>query len=322
MTRFDHAFAPVAVSTRSGFDESLFFGAGVVVDVEGAIACALGDPHVDVYARSSLKPLQASAMTELGLALPDHLLAIVCASHDGAPIHLEAVRRLLDLFDLDIADLQNTPSMPLDDTARAAAEQAGAAPSSLQQNCSGKHAGMLATCRINGWPLDEYLAPDHPLQLSITSTIERLAGPIAHIGVDGCGAPAHAFELLDLARAFSSIVRSESGVASAMTSRPELVGGPTRDVTMWMRAVPGLMLKDGADGVMAGALPDGSAFALKIGDGSDVARRVVTAEALRELGVDVDRVAAETVTATRADVLGHGDVVGHVEALPWARWNS
>src|SRR6187401_2342132 len=126
MTRFDGAFEPIAFSTRSGFDESLYHGAAVALGPDGRTIASLGNPDIAVYPRSSLKPMQATAMVECGLELPGDLLAIVCASHDDSA-------------------LRNTPSYPLEEAARIDAERRGEGPTALHQNCSGKHAGMLAT---------------------------------------------------------------------------------------------------------------------------------------------------------------------------------
>jgi L-asparaginase II len=317
MTRFDTSFAPLAVATRSGYDESLFHGAAVALAPDGSIVATVGDPTVAVYPRSSLKPMQATAMSELGLVLPDDLLAIVCASHDGCEIHTTAVERVLDQFELTEADLRNTPSLPYNAAAREEAVREGKTPTSIEQNCSGKHAGMLATCRINGWSLADYLEPDHPLQAAITGSFRAHGSSVHHVGIDGCGAPTHAIELVDLARAFAEIASKGTDVAAAMIARPDLVGGPTRDVTLWMQAIPGLVAKDGADGVMAGALPDGRAFALKVASGDDGARRAATAEAFRVLGLDVDGELGSTLAVTRPVVLGHGRDVGRVDPLPW-----
>ncbi len=135
------------------------------------------------------------------------------------------------------------------------------------------------------------------------------------MGIDGCGAPTHAIGLADLARSFAAIARSQSDVARSMSARPDLVGGHERDVTRWMAALPGLVMKDGADGVMAGAFPDGRAFALKIASGVDGARQSATGQALRVLGVPVDDLAGQVPDGPR--VLGHGNEVGRIEALPW-----
>lgn len=319
MTRFDRSFEPITVTIRSGLEESLHHGAGVALDETGELLARMGDPDLVVYPRSSLKPLQASAMVRLGLDLPDTLLAVVCASHDGASVHLEAVREILGLFDLDESDLRNTPSRPVNAAERSKARAAGIAPSSLQQNCSGKHAGMLATCRINDWPVTTYLESDHPLQQAIITALNDFGCTVQHVGTDGCGAPTHAVELRALAGAFASIASSDSSVMRAMTSNPDLVGGPSRDVTVWMQAIPGLMLKDGADGVMAGAFTNGKAFAYKIADGSPAARQATIVGALNAMNIDIGDVDAETISQLEVAVHGGGRRVGEFRPLEWVQ---
>ena len=321
MSRFVGAVAPIAVTDRSGLDESIHHGAGVALHGVDVVA-TVGDPDLVVYPRSSLKPLQADAMVALGLDVPDDQLAVACASHDGADVHLRTVRRLLADHGLSEADLANTPARPFGSHARAAARLAGVEPSSLQQNCSGKHAAMLATCVVNGWPTAGYVDPGHPLQQAITAHLEALGCAVAHVGVDGCGAPTHAFALRDLASAFAHLAQSGSRVARAMRAHPVLVAGEDRDVTAWIRSLPGLIAKKGATGVMAAGLPDGRGVAFKIADGSDVARRAGTPEALRAAGVDVDTLAADAVNAARVPVLGHGREVGVVRALNWSTCGS
>ncbi len=312
------AFAPVAITTRSGFDESVHFGAVVGLGPTGDIEFAVGDPHVLIYPRSSNKPMQAVAMVRAGLDLPAELLALVCASHDGTPAHLDAATRILASAGLTPDALANTPSMPLDDASARAVLRGGGGPTALQMNCSGKHSGMLATCVCNGWAHDaSYLDVDHPLQAAITSAIDDLCEePHAHIGVDGCGAPAHAMSLIGLARAFRNIANGTSGHAGdavyrAMTEHPQMVGGTERDVSHFMRTVPGMMAKDGADGVFAAAFPDGRAIALKIADGGDRARPPVMVAALRRMGVDV----SEVVALVEQRIMGHGQPVGVVRAV-------
>ncbi len=313
-----HAFAPIAVTSRSGADESVHWGALVALAPDGSVELAVGDPEVVIYPRSSNKPMQAVAMVRAGLELAPELLALVCASHDGTPRHLAAAQRILAGAGLDEAALANTPDLPLDDAAAAAVLRAGGARTTLQMNCSGKHSGMVATCVRNRWAHDaSYLSLDHPLQRRITSTIAELAGePIGHIGVDGCGAPAHMLSLVGLARAFRSIATGGAGAAgaqvyTAMTQHPEMVGGERRDVTAFMRHVPGLMAKDGAEGVMAAALPDGRAIALKVADGANRARPVVLLAALERLGVATDALAPLVTEPLR----GHGAPVGEVRAV-------
>jgi L-asparaginase II len=317
-TELARAFAPVAITTRSGVDESVHWGALVALAPDGSIELAVGDPEVSIYPRSSNKPMQAVAMVRAGLDVAPELLALVCASHDGTPAHLAAARRILAGAGLDESALANTADLPLDDAAAEAVLRGGGERTALQMNCSGKHSGMVATCVRNGWVHDaSYLAAEHPLQQAITATIAELAGePIEHIGVDGCGAPAHVLTLTGLARAFRSIAVGDAGaagdrVAAAMTAHPEMVGGERRDVTAFMRHVPGLMAKDGAEGVMAAALPDGRAIALKIADGANRARPALMLAALERLGVPTDGLADRVLEPIR----GHGRPVGAVRAL-------
>jgi L-asparaginase II len=174
---------------------------------------------------------------------------------------------------------------------------------------------MLATCVHNNWDRATYLHVDHPLQQRITEMVPELSGEEASfIGIDGCGAPAHALSLTGLARAFRSVAIAKEGtpasqVAHAMRTHPEMVGGPTRDITLLIQGVPGLMGKDGAEGVFAIAMPDGRAIALKISDGANRARPPVMKFALQALGIDVSNVDAR---AFESPIMGHGNVVGSV----------
>ena len=311
-------FAPIAVAERSGCDESLHYGAGVVLAPDGTRRASIGDPSLAVYARSALKPLQATAMLSLGLDISPELLAVVCASHNGDPEHIDAVRRLLAEYDLTESDLRNTSSPPLSSTARRVNVAAGIEPAPIYMNCSGKHAGMLVTCRINGWPIQSYLDPDHPLQAAIGSTLSDLGAHVDHVGVDGCGAPTHVVSLEQLAGAFATLVGTP--VHTAMTWWPQLVGGQDRDVTRWMSAVPGLLAKEGAAAVMAFVLADGTAGAYKIADGIDAVRKVVFPTALRYAGVTVDDL-SDALDSSHVSVFGHGEPVGEIRPLEWT-WSS
>jgi L-asparaginase II len=316
MSRAD-AFVPIAQTTRSGAPESVHFGAVVALDRDGAIVARAGDPNVVIYPRSSNKPLQATAMVANGLVLPPELLALVCASHDGTPDHLEGVRRILATAGLDESALRNTADLPLDRGSAEDVLRGGGTRTPLQQNCSGKHAGMLLTCAVNGWPLDTYLDLQHPLHQAIDGLLPSLTGdPLGHIGIDGCGAPAHAMSLLALARAFRNMATGAAGdagrqVVDAMRAHAEMVGGERRDVTRFMRHVPGLVAKDGAEAVFVAALEDGRAVAVKVADGGERACPVAVVSALHILGVDVSEVAP----LVRRTILGHGQEVGAVTLL-------
>jgi L-asparaginase II len=309
------AFVELAVTTRNGHDESVHYGAVVALESDGSVAFALGDAGAVVFPRSSTKPIQATAMVASGLSLPPRLLALVCASHDGRAEHLSTAKEILATAGLTEDALGNTADYPLDPDAQDAAIRAGGVKTALQMNCSGKHSGMLATCVHNGWDLESYLHVDHPLQKRITEMVPQLAGEEASfIGVDGCGAPAHALSLTGLARAFRSVALAPSSsaagqVATAIRQHPEMLGGPTRDITLLIQGVPGLMGKDGAEGVFAIALPDGRAIALKISDGANRARPPVMKFALQALGVDVSAVDPRAFDSV---IFGHGKPVGSV----------
>ena len=295
----------------------MHLGHVVVLAPDGSVRLALGDPDVTIWPRSSLKPVQAVAMLEHGLDVAGADLALVCASHSGEPGHLDVVRGLLAGAGLTEDDLQNTPDWPLAPDAAWERRAAGYGPASLTQNCSGKHAGMLATCRVAGWSTADYLDPGHPLQRAVVRTTVALTGaPVAHVTVDGCGAPLLSTTLTGLARALGTVAATAGDgsapgrVGHAMAAHPWHVGGTGRDVTAAMQAVPGLVAKDGADGVYAAGLPDGGAVALKVLDGSGRPRAAVLAAALAVAGVDPALVA----DVGRTPVLGHGRPVGAVRA--------
>lgn len=315
----DVGAVPLARVVRGDLVESVHTGHLVVLAPDGSVRLTLGNPTAVIWARSSLKPLQATAMVRAGLDLERAALALACASHSGEPVHLTGVRAILGAAGLAEGDLQNTPDLPFGRAAALAWQVAGRGPTSLTQNCSGKHAAMLATCVAAGWSTADYLAPDHPLQRAVRAEIERLTGvPVAHATVDGCGAPLFSTTVLGLARAFGRIAAAprrdpaapEAQVASAMSTHPALVGGTGRDATRAMAAVPGLVAKDGADGVYAAGLPDGGALAFKVLDGGDRPRPALLAAALAVAGVHSDDIRALGHTP----VLGHGRPVGAVTA--------
>lgn len=304
----------VAEVWRNGWVESVHHGSVVGLAADGSVAFAIGQPEALTYARSSAKPLQGLTMVRLGLDLKDELLALACASHPGEPFHIDGVRRILAGAGRTPDDLQCTPDLPRHEPSRAELLVAGTAAAPLYMNCSGKHAAMLATCVRNGWPTATYRDPAHPLQVAIRETIGELAGePVAKTAVDGCGAPLFGFSLIGLARAFHTVAVAADGTAehrvrSAMAGYPEWVGGTGSDVARLMRALPGAMAKNGAEGVHAVGLPDGRAVAMKIADGSARARSVVMAAALRRLGVPGESLAE----LAEVPVLGHGEPVGAI----------
>lgn len=312
--------APVLVEVvRSGFVECLHRGSVVALEADGSVAFALGDPERPILPRSSNKPMQAVAMLRAGLDLDGKLLALACASHSGEPFHLDGVREILAGAGLDESALQTPPDYPVDEVEKVAYVARGGQPAALAMNCSGKHAAMLATCVRNGWPTTSYRDPVHPLQHAVREAIEDLAAErVSATGVDGCGAPVFGLTLAGLARAFRAIALAGDGtaeqrVATSIRSHPTWLGGTRRDVTRLIEGVPGLIAKDGAEGVYAAALADGRAVALKIEDGGQRARPPVMAAALARLGVDAP-VLAEMSSAA---LLGGGEPVGDVRFAGW-----
>ena len=301
----------LAEVVRSGYVEGTHHGSVVALRPDGSVALAVGDLERPVFPRSSNKPLQAVSLLDAGWQPgSEEQLALATSSHNGEPGHLAVVREILG--ELGVEAL-GTPAMPpLDEPSWYAIVRAGGEATPLTMNCSGKHAAMLRTCATNGWDVASYLSVDHPVQRACLQGIERLAGePVRHVAVDGCGAPQHALTLPGLARAFTSLVLGgphERRTADAMRSHPWLVGGTGRDVTQLMEGVPGLVAKDGAEGVYAAALADGSSVALKINDGAGRARTPVLVAALRALGVEAE--VLEQLATT--PVLGGGKPVGQV----------
>ena len=210
-------------------------------------------------------------MLKAGLVVDDKELAMICASHSGNQIHIDLVTKILEKRNIPLTALKNAIDKPLGEKEKI---NWGDKPGTqLTQNCSGKHAGMLLTCKINGWDMDSYLEMNHPLQIAIKNEIELLAGEkVSASTLDGCGAPLFAISLTGLAMAIQSLVKSNQPIykqiVKACTTYPELVAGEGRLTTRMMRGVPGLFMKEGAEGVEVCALSDGRLIAIKIIDGS------------------------------------------------------
>jgi L-asparaginase II len=308
---------------RSGFAESRHRGAIVITGPDGSVLHQAGAVDVPIFPRSSNKPMQAVAMVSSGLELEGELLALAAASHAGEDFHVAGAQKILAGAGLTEDALHCPPDLPGDEDAANAVICAGGQRRRLYMNCSGKHAAMLATCVAAGWDTATYTDPGHPLQVEVKRTIERLTGEQITVppGVDACGAPVFAVSLTGLARAFGALVTAEPGsrerkVADAMRANPRWTSGSKRPDREVVEAVPGLLLKSGAEGVQGFALADGRAVAIKVDDG-DAARRVripATIAALRALGVDAD-VPDEL---GRPLLYGGGRVVGEVRiSLPF-----
>ena len=318
-----YGYVPVAAVERNGFDEGYHFGRVVGLDADGVEVFSHGDVDAPVHPRSANKLMQASGMRSLGLPLQGELLALSAASHWGAPEHLDGVRSILAGAGLDDSALQTTPDLPEDPDARRAVLCADGVPRPIFHGCSGKHAAMLAVCVRHGWDLDTYLSPEHRLQIDLRAAVEDDTGhEVFHTAVDGCGAPAWAISLRALAQVYRAAVLADPGtplrdVADAMRAHPQMVCGEGSEVTGLMRAIPGLLMKDGAQSVYVAALADGRVVAVKVADGTFRAGQAVVVAALRRLGAadvpGVDQAALQTWGTV--PVLGHGAPVGRIRPL-------
>lgn len=317
--------AELAVVERGGFVESRHGGSAVVLGPDGTVTRSIGDPGGIIFPRSSLKPFQAVAVLSSGVALDGAAAALATASHAGTPAHIAVVRSMLAQAALPESALHCTADWPLDRDARDDLVRAGIGAAPLYMNCSGKHASMLLACVKNGWPLESYLDPRHPLQLQVRDVVERLTGEkIAATAVDGCGAPIHAISLTGLARGIHRITtasasspfalyRNAALLTKAVLNNGWAIDGPGRANTVVIDKL-GVFTKGGAEGVMIMAAPDGTTVALKMLDGSARAATIVALALLAQAGA-IDASAPDSLAAELGlDVLGGGKPVGRIRA--------
>lgn len=257
---------------RAGIVESTHSGHLALINSDGSIRAAIGNVDAPMYPRSSIKSFQAAGMVRNGLQLSPKQLAIVCASHSGSHDHFETVESILHGAGLRVEDLQNSFDAPLGKAERLA--WGSNPPTRLAMGCSGKHAGMLATCVVNGWDTKSYLDPEHPLQKAIRQEIQALVGePVITTTIDGCGAPLFAITTKNFALGAHKMRISKDPVlqevVAACLANPEMVAGIGRLTTTLMTRFPDLFMKDGAEAVELLSLGDGRACVYKVSDGGD-----------------------------------------------------
>jgi L-asparaginase II len=297
---------------RSGFAESRHRGSVLALGADGQPVLRAGPVTQPMFPRSANKPLQAAALLRAGLDLDGKLLALAAASHSGEDFHVAGVREILARAGLTESALGCPPALPMDEQAQREVLRRGGGPDRVHMNCSGKHAAMLASCVASGWPVASYLDPAHPVQAAIRGTLQDLAAEqIETVGVDGCGAPLFALSLTGLTRALRVLITAPAGsperrVADAMRTYPDWTSGSRRPERALMAAVPGLLVKSGAEGVEGLALADGRAAAYKIEDGASRIRPAVSVAVLRRLGVASD----PGVDGAVLDQIGHVPVFG------------
>ncbi|MFT2817877.1 asparaginase [Leifsonia sp. A12D58] len=314
----------LAVVERNGFIESRHAGSAVVMTGEGEILRTLGDVTTPIFPRSTLKPFQAIAVMSSGVALRGVDAAIATASHSGTFKHVELVKGLLDRAGVPVTALGCPASWPEDRATRDTLIRQGMGPDPIYMTCSGKHAAMLVACVQNGWSLDGYLDPEHPLQKRVLDVIERFTGerPAAS-GIDGCGTPVHAISLTALARGIARIGTSRSNspfaiyreagfLVEAARENGWIIAGPGQPDTVVIDRL-GIFIKFGAEGITVATAADGTTVALKVLDGSLRAATIVALSLLADAGAieraDVDALVPEL----HLSVLGAGRPVGQVK---------
>lgn len=304
---------PLVEVTRGSIVESIHFGAFVVTDSRGSVIASQGNPELMTYPRSSMKPFQALPFIERGGAekfgFSDQEVAIICASHSGTDLHgsvLQDMHRKIGTKEVDLACGVHWPG---DSATRDAMKLAGKEPTPFRHNCSGKHTGMLAHARLRGFPIEDYLNPQHPVQVTIRETLAEMVGMSPEdmpLGIDGCSAPVYGIPLINMARAVAKLADPWSleenrakacrKITHAMMTYPVMVAGPGKFDTDLMTVGGGKVFsKGGAEGyqiigVMPGAVREGSpglGIAIKIsdGDGGDRARTSVSLTLLAALGI-------------------------------------
>jgi L-asparaginase II len=295
---------PVLVeATREPAVESRHAGAVAVVDAAGRTVAAWGDVERPIFPRSAIKPLQALLLVECGAAdafkLGARELALACASHGGEPAHVATVTAWLASVGLTEGDLECGAHAPSAEAAALALLRAGTAPNQCHNNCSGKHAGMLSAARFLRIQTRGYIKPEHRIQEEVRRVLEDLTGLAladAPRGIDGCGIPAYAMPLKNVAHAMARFAAPDElpparagacrRLAQAMAAHPFLVAGTGRFCTALIQRGQGsILVKSGAEGVFTAALPKlGLGVALKIDDGARRASQVAIAAVLRHLG--------------------------------------
>ena len=285
---------PIRVVARRGsFVESEHRVHAVAVQ-EGKVVAAAGDAAVLASLRSSAKPFQALPLVRSRDDLDEADIAIASASHRAEPEQIEAVRRLLAKAPATEGDLE-------------VGLQAGRPGEPIYHNCSGKHAGMLATCRARGWVTEGYRLAGHPLQDEILAEVSEAAGATPETAVDGCGVVCFALPLEQVALIFSRLEEREGGaqVVAAMRAQPQIVGGAGQPDTELMRTLPGWVAKGGAEGLFCAAGPDGLGVAVKSQDGAFRAIRPALAAFFGSLGHELgDAFAHVPVRNSRGEDVG------------------
>jgi L-asparaginase II len=313
---------PLVHVVRSDLQESLHLGDVAVVDGHDRLIAFAGDPDRRAFARSSMKPLQATVSLSLStFDYSDREVSVMCASHNAEPVHVDAVRAILRRAGVPESALRCPPAYPWDVEALIAAPE----KLSVNSDCSGKHAGMLGAACEQGWDLDTYRSPEHPLQARILEAVV-LASGTEHVdlGVDGCGLPVHGMALRSMAAIYARLAAPEAlgalepharRAVDAMAREPYMVAGRGRVDTAVMETIAGVVVKAGAEAMICAALRDrGIGIAVKISDGSARAAGPALIRALALLDAADDEALDRLEPFAEPPVLGGGLAVGRLHA--------
>lgn len=285
---------PLRVSVRRGDVVEAVHRVHAVAVQDGEVVAEAGDPSVVAFMRSSSKPLQAIPLARARADVDERDLAIASASHLADAAQLTAVKALLAKAPGREDDLECGPE--------------GSPPSRLKHNCSGKHAGMLAVCRANGWRSEGYRLEGHRVQreaLAVHAEAAEVPEDEIPTGVDGCGVLTFSLTLERMAHAFSRLSQLEGGdrVAGAMRAYPNLIRGPLASDTRLMKALPGWIAKGGAEGLLC-ASGNGLGMALKAEDGNGRGLGPAAAAFLSRLEVDLGELAVVPLVNSRGEHVG------------------
>lgn len=322
---------PVLIEvTRGPLVECRHRGVVAVASAAGDLVVELGDSAFPVYPRSAIKSLQALALIESGAAdrfgYQNRHIALAAASHTGTREHVAAAREMLDAIGLDERALHCGTHLPRDEVEQRRLLHAGLPPTPLHHNCSGKHAGMLATARHLGEPVETYEQIAHPVQKRIETILEELSGTAITpdvCGIDGCSVPNWAMPARALARAYARFFTGDglsparraaaARIFEAVRAEPDYLAGPNRLDTRVLKLFNGAcLIKTGAEGAYAGAFPErGLGFALKIDDGASRA-----AEAIVTLLIEAFVPGARGTLGLKSLKNAQGKDVGQIRASP------
>ncbi len=293
----------LVTTTRGSVEDLYTFGTVIVVNENNKILYEKGNGDEIAFPRSSAKLMQALTPLSLGAkekySLSQEEIAVICASHSGEDFHIDTIRKLLNKVGLDESFLKCGPHYPFKEDVAERMKKAGIKPSDIHNNCSGKHTGMLISCKLLDVDLEDYYKIDHPVQKLITKNIEKVCEceiPMEHISVDGCGVPVHAMTMRQFAKGMARMAdydnltgfeEASKDIIEAITQHSKFTSGTDRIDHYLISKYPGkIIVKSGANGYFGGLLPDRKyGFAIKTYDGKGVTRNLILIELLKKLEV-------------------------------------